>query len=98
MGQPRVHPALSEQRASRQLLGRLLSQLELPNEEGETMLTPAQARAQKAGRARWDRAANLAELRKERARGTPAEHDPAAGYRRGTRRAAPVRPGRVDRP
>jgi hypothetical protein len=54
-GQRRLHPAVSEIRQRRALLGRLLSQLQLPDPEtGQTPQTPAQARARKAARARWD--------------------------------------------
>jgi hypothetical protein len=70
-GQPRVHPAAGELRSSRQVLGRLLAQLELPDLEGESLPSPATARARKAARSRWDRAARLQELRKER-RGSTA--------------------------
>jgi hypothetical protein len=56
-GQTRVHPALGEIRQHRLALGRLLSQLELPEPDGETLPTFKQAQARRAGksgaRARW---------------------------------------------
>jgi len=53
VGQPRAHPALAELRGSRLLLGRLLSQLALPDPADGVMSSPASARARKAARARW---------------------------------------------
>lgn len=52
-GQPRVHPALGELRQHRLALGKLLAQLDLPDEDGETLSTPTQARARRAAQARW---------------------------------------------
>lgn len=52
-GQQRVHPALAQARQTRQLLGRLLAQLELPDEEGSSLPSLVQARARKAAQARW---------------------------------------------
>ena len=52
-GQPRPHPALGEARQHRLALGRLLSQLQLPDEDGDTLATPLQARGRNANRARW---------------------------------------------
>ncbi|WP_127501951.1 P27 family phage terminase small subunit [Actinoplanes solisilvae] len=52
-GQMRVHPALAQSRATRQLFGRLLAQLELPDEDGSSIPSLVQARARKAAHARW---------------------------------------------
>ena len=52
-GQPRVHPALGELRQHRLALGRLLSQLALPDEDDETLPTPLQARGRQAASKRW---------------------------------------------
>lgn len=54
-GQPVVHPAVAEMRQQRAVLGSLLGQLALPDEDGEAVRTPAKQRARKAARARWDR-------------------------------------------
>lgn len=52
-GQLRAHPALSELRHNRAALGRLLAQLSLPDEGGDSIDSPAQARARKAANVRW---------------------------------------------
>lgn len=53
-GQPVAHPAIPQINTGRQLLGRLLAQLSLPNEDDEpTVLSPAQATAKKAAETRW---------------------------------------------
>ncbi len=52
-GQPRVHPAVGELRAHRLALGRLLSQLALPDEDEGTLPTPVQARGRQAASKRW---------------------------------------------
>ena len=52
-GQRRVHPALGELRQHRLALGRLLSQLALPDEDGESLPTPLQARGRQAASKRW---------------------------------------------
>lgn len=52
-GQVRVHPALGELRQHRLALGRLLAQLDLPDEEGATLPTPLQARGRRAATNRW---------------------------------------------
>lgn len=52
-GQPRVHPAVGELRQHRLALGRLLSQLALPDEEDEALPTPLQARGRAAASKRW---------------------------------------------
>ena len=49
----KVHPAIPELRQQRTVLGRLLGQLALPDEEGATLPTPTQARARKAAETRW---------------------------------------------
>lgn len=48
MGQVVMHPALAEIRQTRIVVARLLSQLALPGEDGETMATPWQTRAKAA--------------------------------------------------
>lgn len=52
-GQIVAHPALSELRSTRLMLGRLLAQLELPDEEGSSLPTPSQARGRRAASSRW---------------------------------------------
>jgi hypothetical protein len=52
-GQTRMHPALGELRQHRLALGRLLAQLSLPDEDGEMLPTPVQARARRAAASRW---------------------------------------------
>jgi hypothetical protein len=52
-GQARVHPALGEVRQHRLALGRLLTQLSLPDDEGETIPTLTQVRGRKAAKTRW---------------------------------------------
>jgi hypothetical protein len=68
MGQPRMHPLLSELRAHRVLLERLTTALNLPDEWEESGLRPGQRHAQRAAQGRWkDHVPNakLAELRGE---------------------------------
>jgi hypothetical protein len=52
-GQTRVHPAIGELRQHRLALGRLLSQLALPDDDEETLPTPLQARGRAAAGKRW---------------------------------------------
>jgi hypothetical protein len=52
-GQPRAHPALRQLNADRALLARLLGQLDLEDEMGESMPTTTTVRARRAARARW---------------------------------------------
>lgn len=52
-GQPRVHPAVGELRQHRLALGRLLSQLALPDEDDAALPTPLQARGRAAASKRW---------------------------------------------
>ncbi len=54
-GQPRVHPALGELRQHRLALGKLLAQLALPDDVGEQLPSPVQARARRAAETRWGR-------------------------------------------
>jgi hypothetical protein len=54
-GQPRVHPALGELRQHRLALGKLLAQLSLPDDAGESLPSPVQARARRAAESRWGR-------------------------------------------
>jgi hypothetical protein len=68
MGQIRPHPLLAEVRAHRLLLERLTGALNLPDEDEEVGLTPAQKHGRRAINARWkDHVPNakLAELRGE---------------------------------
>lgn len=54
-GQVQVHPAVAQLNQSRQLLSRLLSQLELPDEDGRAEVRSfSQVRASKAASVRWD--------------------------------------------
>jgi P27 family predicted phage terminase small subunit len=53
-GQPRAHPVLVELRQQRVALGRLLSQLALPDEQtGAGLPSLTEARARRAAEARW---------------------------------------------
>lgn len=53
-GQPRAHPVLVELRQQRVALGRMLSQLALPDEEtGAGLPSLTEARARRAANARW---------------------------------------------
>ncbi len=52
-GQTRTHPAINEVRSHRLALGRLLSQLALPNVDGVTIPKPSSLGAAHASRARW---------------------------------------------
>lgn len=64
-GQTRVHPALGELRQHRLALSRLLAQLSLPDVDESALLSPSQARGQKAAQTRW-----AAHSRKATQRGT----------------------------
>lgn len=55
-GQPKVSGLFAEARAHRLLLGKLLGQLALPDENEDKGKSPAQLRAQRAAQARWERA------------------------------------------
>ena len=61
-GQPVVNPALTEARQARLAIGRLLGQIELPDEDEEPR-TEAGRRGQRAARARWDRKAKIQDRR-----------------------------------
>jgi hypothetical protein len=50
---PRTHPSLIELRMQRQLLGRMLGQLALPDEHGSVLPSPLSARGRKAAQTRW---------------------------------------------
>jgi hypothetical protein len=52
-GQLVVNPAVIEARQSRALLARLLAQLDLPDETGAALDSPATTRAKRAARVRW---------------------------------------------
>jgi hypothetical protein len=54
MGQPRMHPLLSEVRSHRLLLAKLTEQLNLPDMDQQIGLRAKQRHAQKAARGRWD--------------------------------------------
>ncbi len=67
-GQPRPNPLVSQRRASRSLLARLVSQLGLPAADGGRVRTGLEARAASGHRKRWgDRPAD--EVAARRARG-----------------------------
>jgi len=51
-GQPTSHPAARELRQQRLALGRLIAQLDLPEEED--IPSPASIRGRKAAKSRWD--------------------------------------------
>lgn len=54
VGQQRLHPAVTEARQGRAVIGRLLSSLAVPGiEEDEVPRTAAQHRAARAARSRW---------------------------------------------
>jgi hypothetical protein len=63
-GQVRAHPALAELRGARLILGKLLAQLDLPDEDGASLPSPLSARGSRAARARWSRTAQVRELRR----------------------------------
>jgi len=52
-GQTRPHPAFSQIRASRSLISRLASQLDLEDPNGDTLASPLTARGRQAARKRW---------------------------------------------
>ena len=52
-GQRVTHPAVGELRLTRQLVGRLLAQLQLPDEDGVSLSSPTSARARRAAAIRW---------------------------------------------
>jgi len=54
-GQPCVHAALGELRQNRLALGKLLAELALPDDAGELLPSPLQARARRAAESRWGR-------------------------------------------
>lgn len=57
MGQPVIHPGLTEARGQRVVLHRLLAALALPDPDGQSVTTARTTRAQTAAKARWDRSA-----------------------------------------
>jgi phage terminase small subunit len=67
-GQPVVHPAIVEARQARLAIGRLLGQLQLPDEDAQPR-TEAGRRGQRAARARWDRRDRVAAQRRRAAEG-----------------------------
>jgi hypothetical protein len=56
-GQTVAHPALAAMSSHRGLLGRLLTQLDLPYNEEDEARTPSQIRASRAASSRWNRRA-----------------------------------------
>ena len=52
-GLQRVNPAVAEARQLSLALGRLVAQLNLPDEEGNTVQSPASIRARNAAQKRW---------------------------------------------
>lgn len=53
-GQQVLHPAVTEQRQQRQLLSRLVAQLDLEDDDGgQTVPSPASLRARHAANVRW---------------------------------------------
>ena len=52
-GQVVVHPALGELRQTRLMLGRLLAQLDMPDEAGAALPSSLQARGRQAASKRW---------------------------------------------
>lgn len=53
-GQLTIHPAVSQANGTRQLVGKLLAQLQLPDESGEAEVQSFEtARARKAAQVRW---------------------------------------------
>ena len=63
-GQLRLNPAVAEARAARLAVGRLLGQLQLPDADAQPR-SEAGRRGQRAARARWDRTAQVRDLRRE---------------------------------
>ncbi len=59
-GEPRPHPAIAEERQVSLALGRLLSQLEIPDSDDDGgspgLRSASSVRASRAARSRWDRA------------------------------------------
>lgn len=49
MGQDRLHPAVTELRGARLSLGRLLGQIDMPDEDGQSVPSPRQVSASRAG-------------------------------------------------
>ena len=52
-GTTKTHPSMVELRMQRALLGRMLGQLALPNEDGSVLPSPLSARGRKAAQTRW---------------------------------------------
>ena len=65
-GQSRVHPAVAELRQVRLAVGRLIAQLALPDEEGESVPSPTTLRARNAAGARWGHRAEIVAERRRR--------------------------------
>ncbi len=68
-GQVRVHPAVGALQSGRATLGRLLAQLDLPDEEGASVPSPATLRARAAAEARWRQRDDLEAARRRRSGG-----------------------------
>jgi hypothetical protein len=71
-GQTVSHPGLAQIRASRALAARLLAQIDLPSETGETLPTALQVRGRRAAAARWRQRDAQRQARQEWTRGQPA--------------------------
>lgn len=76
-GQTIVHPALSEARQGRVVLGRLIAQLALPADAADVPASVRSERARRAADARWRRRDQLAQ-RRARAWGGEADGDAAS--------------------
>ena len=63
-GQQRVHPAVTELRQLRLVVGRLLAQLALPEDDEDGVPSPATLRGRHAAETRWRRRDALAARRK----------------------------------
>lgn len=70
-GQIVVHPAVTELRQLRLSIGRLVAQLAIPDDEDETVDSPATVRARGAAKARWERKAAV-DKRRRANRAAPA--------------------------
>lgn len=65
-GQSRVHPAVAELRQVRLAVGRLIAQLALPDDEGDSVPSPTTLRARNAAGARWGHRADIATERRRK--------------------------------
>ena len=65
-GQTRIHPALTEARAQRLVLAKLLGSLSLPVDEVGPPRTARQVQASRAAQSKWDRVPSTTERRARR--------------------------------